>query len=69
MGVLTLHVGADAGDRKEVSTCSDNAQTFIVKQLGGDGTSGQIEIQWSSWKQTYDGVTRRLSLMLVQATT
>ncbi len=55
MGVLTLHVGADAEKRKEIDT-NDNSETFIVKQLDG----GQVEVQWSSWKQTYDGVTKIL---------
>ncbi len=54
-GVLTLHVGADASKREEIDT-SDNSETFIVKQLEGD----QVEVQWSSWKQTYSGVTKIL---------
>ncbi|MCX8155585.1 MAG: hypothetical protein N3J91_03895 [Verrucomicrobiae bacterium] len=54
---LYLNLGSRAARRLEVDT-TDNAETFIVKHVGGAAGSESVEVQWGNWRQTFNNVAR-----------
>jgi hypothetical protein len=56
-GDLYLNFGSRADDRKEIDT-NDNAETVVVKHVGGSAGSETVEIQWGNWKQSFDNVSK-----------
>jgi Ca2+-binding RTX toxin-like protein len=54
---LFLNIGSRAANRLEIDT-TDNSERFVVKHVGGDGTSETVDVQWGNWTQTYEGITK-----------
>lgn len=51
-GVLTIHVGDNAGLREEIDT-ADGSETFVIKHLEGTAGSETVEVQWGHYTQTF----------------
>ncbi len=51
-GVLTIHVGDAADDRKEIDT-ADGSETFVIKHLEGTAGGETVEVQWGHYTQTF----------------
>lgn len=56
-GNLTLHVGSRAADRQEIDT-NDNAETIVVKHVGGSAGAESVEVSWGNYSQTFDNVKK-----------
>lgn len=56
-GDLYLNFGSRAENRKEIDT-NDNAETVVVKHVGGSAGNESVEIQWGNWKQSFDNVSK-----------
>lgn len=53
--VLTLHIGDDADQRKQLDT-TDGAERFIVKHISDDPGGETVEVNWEGFVEEFNGV-------------
>ncbi len=51
-GVLTIHVGLNAGLRLEIDT-NDNSETFVIQHVSGAQGTETVSVQWGNYTQTF----------------
>jgi hypothetical protein len=54
-GMLTLHIGLDAGKRLALDT-TDAAERFVVKHIADDENGETVEVNWEGFVKEFKGV-------------